>query len=60
MIRFVIWATLKDYLRWRPTEVMGGHDSDYRRWQAMKEAYKKDYSFYAFVKNELKKQEEAE
>ena len=55
MIRFVIWATLKDYFGWRPSDIMGGHDSDYWRWKAMKEAHKKDYSIGAAIKEGFEK-----
>lgn len=53
MIRFIIWATLKDYIGWRPSEVLGGHDSDYARWKGMKSAYEKDWSIGAAIQKSL-------
>lgn len=66
MIRFVIWATLKDWLGWRPTEVIGSITGDYKRWKSMKAAYEKEWSLEAAFKEgrdewerkQLRKEEE--
>lgn len=55
MIRFVIWATLKDFIGWRPTEVIGSITGDYTRWKRMKAVYEKDWSSGALLKEGFEK-----
>lgn len=46
MIRFIVWARLKDRTGWKASEVLfgGRHASDYARWKAMKLVYEKNWS----------------